>query len=754
MNWSNVSLIFRREVRDQLRDRRTLFMIFLLPILLYPLMGTSLFKFAQFGRQQAARVLILGRAELPPAPLLIVEAAAESGEAKPQFYFAQNLFRDEERAKLLVLSFAEELPTSTGDDPAAEAERYARRNVQEGDYEAVVHFPRGFSEKLAQFRRLSPQDLVDGVAGPEKLEVPEPRIYFSTATDRSLTTYTRVLDVLQRWRDALGRETLVALGVPESTARPFNLADEDVAELTGRRGAAVWSKILPCLLLLFALTGAFYPAVDLCAGEKERGTLETLLISPAERSEIVWGKLLTVMLFSMAMSLLNLVSIGFTSQLILSQVRYFGPPPPLAPLWLLLALVPVSALFSALCLALASLARSTKEGQYYLMPLLMVTLPLVLLPLAPGFELNVGNSLIPITGVMLVLRSMLEGNYWQALPYVPLVAGVTLFCCLLAIRWAVDQFNSESVLFRESERLDLGLWLKHLMRDREDTPNVAAALFCGVLILLVQFFMTTALGKQLAQADFAVLALVTQLAGVATPALLMTVMLVRSPRKTLLLRLPRLAALPLAVLLALCLHPAVNALQVLVMYLYPLSDAMTQSLKGLTQNQSLGMLLLVVAVTPAICEELAFRGFILSGLRHLGHTRQAIALSSLLFAMAHTIFQQSILTFIMGLVLGYLAVQTGSLLPGMLFHLTHNAVGVLSGQLKPERLERTPALRWLIDDPAGEGPLYRWPLIALGAALGLVILLWFRQLPHARTREEALQEAIAHSDPHLIGERS
>jgi sodium transport system permease protein len=652
-----------------------------------------------------------------------------------------------------VLSF-EEVPVSASEaEAASEAERFARQAVQQGEYEVAIHFPRGFAEKLAQFRRQSPHEVAQAEASPEKPEVPGPRIYFSTAKERSTITYSRVLDVLQRWREALGRETLAALGLPESTARPFDIEDEDLAELAGRRGAAVWSKILPCLLLLFALTGAFYPAIDLCAGEKERGTLETLLISPAERTEIVWGKLLTVMLFSVAMSVLNLVSMGFTSHLVLSQLREFGPPPALAPLWLLLALLPVSALFSALCLALASLARSSKEGQYYLMPLLLVTMPLVLLPLSPGFDLNLGNSLIPITGVMLLLRTVLEGNYWQALPYVPLVAGVTLFCCLLAVRWAVDQFNSESVLFRESERLDLGLWLKHLLRDREDTPNVAAALFCGVLILLVQFFMNVTLARHMVQASFEVVALVTQLAAIATPALLMTVMLARSPRQTLLLRLPTLAAVPLAVLLAVSLHPVANALQTVVVQLYPLSDTVKQQLEGLLgRSESLGLLLFVVAVVPALCEELAFRGFILSGLRHLGHTRRAIALSAIFFGLAHTIFQQSILAFIMGLVLGYLAVQTGSLLPGVLFHMTHNALGVLSGQLKPELLQRWPALSWMVDDPSGESFLYRWPVIVLGALLGLMILLWFRQLPHARTREEALQQAIEHNDPQLAAD--
>ena len=151
----------------------------------------------------------------------------------------------------------------------------------------------------------------------------------------------------------------------------------------------------------------------------------------------------------------------------------------------------MSALFSGLCLALAAFARSTKEGQYYLMPLVLVTMPLTILPMSPGVELNLGNSLIPVTGMVLLLRTLLEGNYASAaLPMFRRWWRVTLTCCLLAVRWAADQFNSESVLFRESERLDMGLWLRNLLRDREDTPSVAEAVFCGVLILMIKFFMS------------------------------------------------------------------------------------------------------------------------------------------------------------------------------------------------------------------------------------------------------------------------
>ncbi|MCH2597654.1 MAG: ABC transporter permease subunit, partial [Pirellulales bacterium] len=249
---------------------------------------------------------------------------------------------------------------------------------------------------------------------------------------------------------------------------------------------AVWSKILPFILFIWALTGAFYPAVDVCAGEKERGTLETLLTSPAQRREIVWGKLLTIMTFSIDTALLNLGSMGVTGKFVIAQFQglamsgqtdLLAMPPAMSLVWLVAALLPVAGLFSALCLACAAFARSTKEGQYYLMPLLLVIMPLMMLPMSPGVELNLGNSLIPVTGVVLLLRSMIEGQYWQALPYVVPVIGVTLMCCVLAIRWAEEQFNSESVLFRESERLDLGRWLIHLGRIAAKLPRSRKVFF-------------------------------------------------------------------------------------------------------------------------------------------------------------------------------------------------------------------------------------------------------------------------------------
>ncbi|MEA1950619.1 MAG: ABC transporter permease subunit/CPBP intramembrane protease, partial [Planctomycetota bacterium] len=649
----------------------------------------------------------------------------------------------------------------------------AREAVLRGRYDAALFFPDDFAKRLGHVRRshaqwargagnLATEDVEDETetqepAGEAVAEgsarqpailpvVPQPEVIYTTANEKSQIAFARLFDVLRRWREEVSRENLIVGGLPATAVYPFEVETSDIARETGTSGIAAWAKILPVMLLIWALTGAFYPAIDLCAGEKERGTLETLLCSPAERSQIVCGKLLTVMLFSILTAVLNIMSVGLTGWLVLARLPGFGAPPPAAALWLLLALIPVSALFSALCLALAAFARSSKEGQYYLMPLLLVTMPLVVLPMTPSVELNLGTSLIPITNIVLLLRSLLEGHYWLAVQYSLPVIAVTLVCCLLAIRWAVDQFNQESVLFRESERLSMGLWLHHLRRDRLPTPSVGAAVFCGILILMVKFFMSFSVSAPNDFGDLADLLVVTQLAVILTPALLMTILFTRRPMQTLLLgrdawNARLLLAVPAAIMLAVALNPLANAAQSVVMRLYPVDPGIL-ALEGIFQDApNLGVMLLLIAVLPGICEELAFRGFILSGFRHIGNKWRAIIWSSILFGLTHSILQQSLMASLVGVVIGFIAVQTGNLLPGIAFHITHNSLALLQSKITPEMFER---FAWLqaIMEPAEGGFAYRTPMIVVAAMFSIILLFWFHQLPCRQSEEEELCEAI------------
>jgi sodium transport system permease protein len=731
MNWSNVKLIFLREVRDQLRDRRTLFTIAVLPLLLYPLLGMTFLQVAQFVHERPTHIWVVGADHLSQDPPLI------DGD----HFHADVCSADE--ARLLVLDTERRVPDHL---PPGEFAAHARRLIQDGTYSAVVLFPDGFAQALEKFRATNGGNAAHSGVAPG---LPTPELIFDAANDKSRVTNVRLRRVLSTWQRQIVRQYLSERNISPNVTDPFAIKDVDVSVEMSRR-AAFWSKVLPFVVFVWALTGAFYPAVDLCAGEKERGTLETLLSSPAQRSEIVMGKLLTIMGFSSATALLNLLNMTLTGTVVIMlQPNQFpiGAPPAAAVFWLVLALIPISALFSALALAIAAFARSTKEGQYYLMPLLVISLPLMILPVLPSVEMNLGTSLVPITGMMLLLKAMVEGQFADVAIYAPPVLFVTGGCCYLAIRWAVDQFNNESVLFRESERTDIRLWLRHLIRERGATPTIAQAIACALLLLTIRFFASAASTTPQTWSEFARMQFITLAVLIAVPVLIMSVFLTRNARATLLLNPAAAKTILMAVLLAVTLHPVAMLVAEGVMQLYPVNEEVTRQVSEISSviasAPSIWYILGLLALVPAICEELAFRGFILSGLRHMGSRWGAIALSSLFFGITHGILQQSISATLVGMVLGYIAIQTGSLLPCIAFHLAYNSLSLLSSFVLSDWVRENAWLQWAFRLD-GESASYGWPLIAVGAILAVAILWWFRRLPHMMTPEEELHKALRH----------
>src|SRR5688572_30145609 len=326
MKLSNVKLIFVREVRDQLRDRRMLFMIFVLPLLLYPLLGMSFFQVVQFMHEHPSRVKIIGLPSVGDLPALVEEdriADQWLGERLPG-----------KSVQVELQPHPAKAPTTDASQIKNDAEEAIRSEA----FQVVIYFPPDFAEQLDALRLKVIERQTNGSSQTPR--VPRPIVYFNGADEKSQFTQVRVESALRRWTDAIGARLLSEGNLPAVAAHPFEVEPSDVAE-PEQRQAVVWSKILPFVLLIWALTGAFYPAIDLCAGEKERGTLETLLCSPAERSEIVTGKLMTVMVFSIATSVLNLVSMGLTGAFVIGQMQSLGTgptiglPPALAPWWLL-----------------------------------------------------------------------------------------------------------------------------------------------------------------------------------------------------------------------------------------------------------------------------------------------------------------------------------------------------------------------------------------------------------------------------------
>ena len=210
-------------------------------------------------------------------------------------------------------------------------------------------------------------------------------------------------------------------------------------------------RIFPFLLVMWVLTGAIYPAVDMTAGEKERGTMETLLISPAERSEIVGGKFLAVTVLGFGTALWNVLLMVVA--VVVAQLLLGHPLLSLGGLAAsVLAALPLAMLFAAACLAMGVFAGSTKEGNYYMVPMFFIVLPLGYWSMAPGIELNASMSWVPVTNALLLQQRLMavrpDPFPWQHVPAVV----ISLTASVGLVLWtAVRQFNRESVLFREAQ---------------------------------------------------------------------------------------------------------------------------------------------------------------------------------------------------------------------------------------------------------------------------------------------------------------
>ncbi|HBN89465.1 MAG TPA: sodium ABC transporter permease, partial [Rheinheimera sp.] len=267
--------------------------------------------------------------------------------------------------------------------------------------------------------------------------------------------YRYFTEMLATYNEKLQRETLNQLNVdPQKLAaiiKPVDVQKVDTAdkrENIGEKFGAVIAYILVPLCLL----GASYPAIDMGAGEKERGTLETLLICPISRISIVLGKFLTVLTTGLVGAMITVGSFGIWGAIIgsfagMAVVQEAMSAIAITELILIFSLLlPISAVFAALLLAISIYARTFKEAQNYISPLsVLIFVPLVA-AMMPGVELNAKTALVPVMNVALAIKELIKGTADYMM--LALIFGSTLLLAAAAIGFCVHWFQQEKVLFR------------------------------------------------------------------------------------------------------------------------------------------------------------------------------------------------------------------------------------------------------------------------------------------------------------------
>jgi len=216
-------------------------------------------------------------------------------------------------------------------------------------------------------------------------------------------------------------------------------------------GGLKLAAIIPYFIIILCISGAMHPAMDLTAGEKERGTLETILVSAVSRRELVAGKFLLVLTTSLVTAALSLASYfgtirfagTYTRELTRGYEFTIGAKA-MAALFVLV--LPMAILFSAALVAISTFAKSYKEAQSYLGPLMFMVILPAIVSMLPGVELNAKLALVPILNIALVIREVLTGSYpWGSMAF---VFASTCVYAAIALAAAVHMFSREDVLFR------------------------------------------------------------------------------------------------------------------------------------------------------------------------------------------------------------------------------------------------------------------------------------------------------------------
>ena len=639
-----IAVLVKKEVRDILRDKKTLVMMVVVPILLYPLIiigmsiGISLFMNAQEDNDHTVGY----------------DGAYEAEVRQMEALYHEH--QDEIDWKMEFVPEEKKISDSDGDD-AGQA-------------------------------RISSYDVWMDMKRDDDNALHVTLSYTSTA-DGSDSTRRALEEVLELYREKLAVECVEQAGLDRSVLYPVICEAKDSATLSESFGMDIGGSI-GMMLMVTILLGAVYPAIDSTAGEKERGTLETLLTLPVTNFQMIFSKFISVSLFACVTAVLSLLSLGGSVLFLIfgisdtmgGMLEGFSVMSilPYVPL-LLLTLVATALLATSLCMCFCVFAKSFKEANNYVTPVLLVVMFASMVAMIPSIELDYRTALIPIVNVSLMIKQMISGQLSLSLIAITMCIN---FACSILIAWVLAKmYDSEAILFSDGFR-SFRLFQKRSDIKKGTVPDIGDVVVAiTVLILLVLYVGSAAAVRTDAITGTAV----NQLIILAVP--VFTVWYMKSDIKQLFsFRKPQKGSVFGSVLLYLGSYCLIVVIAAILTGLLPESTSNLQETFVPIVEAPLPLMLLVIAVMPAIGEEILFRGFLLGSLREkTGRPILAVLISGLVFGAFHMSLVKLLPTFLLGVLFAGIVCRTGSIYVTMGLHFLNNAVSMLAMKY-PGQVER------------------------------------------------------------------
>lgn len=613
--------LYKKEMLDILRDKKTVLIMILIPIVLYPL-----------------------------------------------------LFLGGTYAATAILSSQQEATYKVAFDNVKEADAIENIMLDEKD-DLDYHFE---IVKVKDWKQaLENKDIDVCVTEKQKGKQVVYNIQYLSSVSDSSTAADMMESVIEEYREQLRVKTIQSKKMDVKTVLYPVLAKQVDRSSNEEAFGSILGALLPFLMIVSILLGAIYPAIDVTAGEKERGTLETLLTLPVSNFELIISKFFAVSTMASVSALLNFVSVGIIGVFLYQSMSMAGTgnadinmvtfvP---AVLLMLVCVLVFAMLMSALCLCICIFAKSFKEAQNYSTPLLLVVMLIGYVGFIPGVELNSSYAILPIANIVLLVKNIFTFQYSFGNLFLVLLTNVVY--SFLAVVLMSKMYNSESLLFGEGGNVKLFESRSNMKKGQ--MPGIGDAFLLLAVSVLAMFYIGSVAEMKLGFWGIPVQQLLFLLLVTG-----FTWYMKADWKKLFSIKRPKIVSVAGSLLLWVGMYPVINLLCIPLSKWFPDSVSAMESMNDLFAKQPFWAMLLVVAIAPAICEELLFRGFLFGTLKEKWKPFTVIVVTGVIFGLYHLYPIKIIVITFLGMALALAVYYSGSIFTSMLMHFCNNAMAVLT----------------------------------------------------------------------------
>lgn len=625
--------IFKKEILDIVRDRKSIFMMIVVPILLYPIIMVLLMGIMNSSiNKMTSETITLGLSSAPNAEFV-------------EIVDSENAIREKEdtlgniEIKTNIKDYKSELEKG-------EIDAYIDNSIKDNDYKVIIN----------------------------------------SASDESGIKSDAIFDVMNKYKRKMSEREIEKHGLDShQILEPIKYEKVDITNSVKKAGMLL-GQVIPFILIIGVLFGSIYPAIDVMAGEKERGTLETLFSLPISNMELVIGKYMAVSASAILTSLLNIISMSCTLGYFMKAESIYNPSMMHinysvlggAVLITVVSVILFAQVVSALAMCVCSFAKTFKEAQNYITPLMLIIMVPAYISMIPNISLSRITATIPVVNISLLIKSVISLR--ANMKMVSLVLIVNLIFVLISLVLLSKIFNSEDILFGEKRNFKL---IQSRSSIKEGSmPGISDGFMVYVLAFISLIYVSPILNMKLGIMGNTINQFIMALIPI-----LVAVYIKADFKKLFSIKKIKIKDIIRAAVTWFVGSLIMSVFVMILLKLFPDQMKVSEQLNEIIKSSGgLFTQIILFALVPAICEEILFRGFVLSafrdkktfGQKNEKHIVFAIVVSGILFGIMHLDFIRIIPTSILGMVMAYNVYKSKSIFTSVGIHFFNNLLSVLS----------------------------------------------------------------------------